>query len=232
MTECRCWICGDAGTTGEHKIKRTDLKSELGNPTQDNPLYYNDGMRKNRRVGSLKADILKFSNRICAKCNNEWTQPYDRAWEQMSKWLRTREPPITVDAFVRGNRIFRYDTKREMQNVQLYFVKFFGCSIKEAEIPIDLASFATAILKGKAHPQIYLKFYKISLPGGKTANGQTDIWTDLRPDGVCAFASCFYEVGDLAINVMFAADREARPGLKGAWHPRFGTNRLLICDFR
>ena len=44
---------------------------------------------------------------------------------------------------MRGNRIFRHFTRRDMTRVHLYFVKLFGCMIAEAkangyDVPIDL----------------------------------------------------------------------------------------------
>ena len=57
----KCWICGDAATTGEHKTKRSDLRSVFGIPTQSNPLYLHDAERRNRRVGSLDAKVTQVT---------------------------------------------------------------------------------------------------------------------------------------------------------------------------
>ena len=158
----KCWICGDVGTTGEHRTKRSDLRLALGNPTQANPAYFHDAKRANQLVRSLDAEVLKSPSRICAKCNNARTQPHDKAWEKMSEHLRSRQPPLKPGDVVRGNRIFPYDTKRHMLCVQLYFLKLFGCMICESgrPIPIDVASFASAIQSGSAHPNVYLKLGK------------------------------------------------------------------------
>ena len=60
-----------------------------------------------------------------------------------------------------------------------------------------------------------------------------DIATEKRAsDWSCAFATWFYCIGGLAVNVMFAADGERREGLIDAWHPLFGTNKLMVGDFR
>jgi len=228
----KCWICGDDGTTGEHKAKRSDLRSVFGTPTQSAPLYFRSADVKNRRIGSLDSKVLKSPSRICANCNNARTQPHDRAWERMSGWIRTRNLVSLPGAIVRANRLFPYDTAREMLNVHLYFVKLFGCLIIEGAIPIDVTAFATAILKEKAHPHVYLKFGRAFTLDGKVMIGMSDLETATKTiDGSCVFATWFYSVHDLAVNVMFAADGEHREGLVGAWHPRFGTNRLVISDF-
>ncbi len=49
--------------------------------------------------------------------------------------------------------------------------------------------------------------------------------------GTSSFATWFYWIDKLAINVMFAEDGEKRNGLIGAWHPRHGTCKLLLGDF-
>jgi hypothetical protein len=142
-----CWICNcNEANSGEHKTKRSDLLAVLGNPTQATPFYYHDLHKANRPIGSLKAKILKSPIRICAECNSTRTQPYDRAWERMSDWLRSRHPPLKVGDLVRTNRIFRRHSRREMNNVHLYFLKLFGCMLCEAEatghnVPIDIAQF-------------------------------------------------------------------------------------------
>jgi hypothetical protein len=47
----------------------------------------------------------------------------------------------------------------------------------------------------------------------------------------CMFATCFYNVGNFAVNVMYAMPGERRNGLRAAWHPRLGAKRLLLTDF-
>jgi len=116
-------------------------------------------------------------------------------------------------------------------NVHLYFVKLFGCHVIQEDIPIDVAAFARSILNTKAHPYVYLKFGHAPLEGVKARAGMSDIEASLFPDGTCAFATWFYDLGNLWVNVMFAADGERRDGLVGAWHPSCGTSKLVIADF-
>jgi hypothetical protein len=132
---------------------------------------------------------------------------------------------------VRTNRIFGYDTAREMLNVHLYFVKLFGCHVAGNDIPIDTTRFASAILQGKAHPNIYLRFGCAPMFAGQPMTGISDMWiTPTTEAAPCTFATWFYYVDGVAINVMYAVDGEKRQGLVGAWHPRIGTNRLAISD--
>src|SRR5437899_2464458 len=76
----KCWICGvNDANSGEHMIKKSDLRDVLGNPTQARPFYFYKFDLKARAVGSLKADILKSAAPMCAHCNNTRTQPHDLA---------------------------------------------------------------------------------------------------------------------------------------------------------
>jgi hypothetical protein len=224
-----CWICGDPATTGEHRTKKSDLKAVLGRPSQVDPLFLSNDRQRNQRIGSLDANRLKSGGRLCATCNNARTQPHDRAWERTSDLLRARLHEMPQSRSVRMSRLVPYNTRRTLLDVHLYFVKLFGCHIREAGIPLDVATFATAILKGRAHPKVYLRFCRRETTGLPTSVGMTDIWTD--PGTPCAFATWFYEIDNLAVNVMYAEPGERREGLVGAWHPRLGTTNLQVFGY-
>ena len=229
----KCWICGESATTREHKIKHSDLRDVFSTPTQAKPIYLNSAGTKPRPIRSLNAKVLKSPRLICANCNNTRTQPHDRAWERISKSLRTRIQANTLGSVVRANKIFKYDTTREMRNVHLYFVKLFGCMILEFDIPIDLATFSNAIKNEKACPYVYLKFGHGPSVDDYAMTDMSDVQAEIRDsDGSCAFATWFYCIKGLAVNVMFAAAGEKRKGLIDAWHPRIGTNKLVVADFR
>ena len=225
-----CWICGDPANTREHRTKASDLRSLFGIPTQADPIYFHTAKRKNFRVGSLKASVLKFTNRICIRCNSATTQPHDFAWQRFSEVLRARVPPIAPNTYIRPSRIFPYDSRRAMLNVHLYFLKVFGCQILEGNIRIDTAPFADAILKGQPHPNVYLTFGPAPSGLPLRLSGSSDVDVAML-DERCAFATWFYHVGNLWVNVMYAIDGERRDGLKHAWNPRFGSKRILMKDF-
>ena len=226
----KCWICGHPANTHEHRTKASDLRSLFGLPAQDDPIYFHTVKRKNFRVGSLKAPVLKFTNRICVRCNSSTTQPHDFAWQRFSEALRARVPPIAPGSYIRPSRIFPYNSRRAMLNVHLYFLKIFGCQILEGNIQIDTMPFANAILKGQPHPNVYLAFGPA--PSGLPARlaGSSDVNVAML-NGLCAFATWLYHVGNLWVNVMYAIDGERRDGLVDAWHPRFGFKRIPMKDF-
>jgi hypothetical protein len=227
-----CWICGGPGDSGEHKTKRSDLKAVFGRPTQQQPLFFHDRTRKNQRVGSLDAKLLKSPGRICQNCNSTRTQPYDRAWETLSEYFRTAMPALAPDAVVRLNRVFSYDTRQQMLNVHQFFVKAFGCLVIEGSLPIDISGFADALMNDRAHPLVHLKFGVPSASTRVTA-GRSDVWAlPLNADGRSTFISWFYDLPHVWVLVMFAVPGERRDGLVGAWHPSAGSKAITMSDFR
>ena len=225
-----CWICNqNIADSGEHKTKRSDLLAVLGKPTQDEPFYYHDLEKPNRAVKSLDAKILKNPIRICAQCNNARTQPHDLSWERMSCRLRARR--LKVGQWVRANRVFRSNTRRQMVNVHLFFLKLFGCMICEAkangyDLPVDTGPFSQAIMSGRPHPEVHLQFGRCD---GTIGRSNLHCWTT---ENGSVLAGWLYELDTIAVSVLYAqAGRwERRVDL---WHPKSQTSskRFLIADF-
>jgi hypothetical protein len=125
-----CWICGaPAAATREHRTKRSDLKSIAGKPTQASPIFLHTAQRMNRRVGSLDADVLKFTSCICGDCNSARTQAHDEAWQHFSEHLRSHQPPMKTGDKIAMVDIFPADTQQSMLYVHLYLLKLFGCMV-------------------------------------------------------------------------------------------------------
>jgi hypothetical protein len=231
-----CWICGSPADSSEHKAKKSDLKGEFGTVTQVRPLFLNDANNKNRVVGSLKSDRLKWPRSMCTHCNGTRTQPYDTAWEHLSQALRDRRPGLKPGDVVRANSIFRYDTARSMQRVHLYFVKALGCVVKAAanlaSVNIDLAGFANAILARRSHPDVYIRFGAIASPGGLDVVSASDLSiTSDASTGTCELATWFYNVNGICALVAYVPDNDLFVRKEHLWHPRQGTSRLVFGDF-
>ena len=225
-----CWICKSAAAdSGEHESKRSDLKAVFGHASPQRPLYMHDSKARNRRVQSLDASRLKWTNVICGDCNSARTQPHDEAWETLHAYLRRRVPSLKPGDRVCGNSVFPHDTAKAMLNVHLYFAKAFGCTLVMENAPIDIAPFGRAIMTGTPHPDFYLNFgitakQPISLIQTSPINV---FW---GPGGMLIHATWFYNVGGLVIEarVLFGASAHKVAAKQHAWHPRLGTNCLQI----
>lgn len=222
----KCWICRENdGNTGEHKIKKSDLRDVLGNPSQAAPFWYHKPDLTAKAVGSLKADILKSAAPMCAYCNNSRTQPHDRAWEEMSAWF-TQRRTFRKGQAIRANRIWRYDTRKKMGNVHRFFLKALGCVIAEAKdnAPIDLEPFSSAIMNNRIHPDVYLQF----CCGDGTVGRRFDC---IELDTGHLFAVLTYRIKFITVNALYAEAGGGWESLSRAWHPRLDTNKLVIGDY-
>lgn len=225
-----CWICGkDKADSGEHKTKRSDLAAVLGAASQDRPLYFHDLERRNKLVKSLDAKILKAPIRICHACNTARTQPHDRAWELMSERLRGRR--LVTGQWVRNESIFPYDTHRQMIDVQLFFLKLFGCMLEEAKangyaVPIDIAAFSKAIMTGTPHAEVHLQ---VGTGDGTIGRSNLYCW---KTDKDSVMGGWLYQLDRIAVAVLYAQQGswERRNDI---WHPASQTSskRLMIASF-
>lgn len=131
-----CWICGAGGPlTGEHKIKKTDLRCY---PTVA-PKYklLSDG--KKQPIQGLNAKLLKFSPSICARCNNSTTQQADRSYERFRS-EDTGRVRTTVDELA-GKEDWAAEQEVDLSthiDLARYFGKHLGCSLADSKFPIPL----------------------------------------------------------------------------------------------
>ncbi len=199
----KCWICGDEGTTGEHLVKASDLRRYFGSVSQKMPLFYHTSKHHNVRLGSTNADRLKSKALICNRCNSSLTQPYDRAWERFSAYLEQRFAQSPNLGYVDLGRVFPAHSKRSAVDLQLYFVKLFGCRIVEESVPIDTTSFADALINRKVLNSIYLGFALLPDGTGKRVAGVTPI-QGLDFNGVVRYATWLYSIGDVSVFVTYS----------------------------
>jgi hypothetical protein len=225
-SQMKCWICGADADSGEHVIKASDLRSVFGHVSAQHPLYLSTDLRRNQRVKGQRADILKLNARICGKCNTQRTQPYDLAWEQLSRYLRSRKRVLKPNERIGLHKVFPGSVKRSMVGVHLYFVKLLGCHIAEHHMAIDLGPFSQALLHGSAHPLVYLAFCS-PIDGGLKSVGYTDM-SVVRKQGKISFAVWFYCLDRFAVRVMYAEPGEHRQGLIDSWHPSKITKHVRI----
>ena len=214
----KCWICGQDGTTGEHMIKATDLRSYFGDVSQKDPLYFHTTEKKNIPVGSIKSKRLKSSALICNKCNSSITQPYDRAWETLSGYLRSNWKDLLKTKKVNLSKVFPGSTHKSMLLVHLYFVKIFGCKIVESEAPIKTRSFSDSLLNQKSHKGIFIGFAQRLGEIDHKYAATTPIQS-INMSGVSASATWIYMIDELAVWIYYAPVSKVHGVMKDTWHP-------------
>jgi hypothetical protein len=85
-------------------------------------------------------------------------------------------------------------------------------------------------MRDRLHPSLYCDVGPVPKGEEKVVAGASDLELAML-DGKAAFAVWIHHVGNLWVRVMYAADRERRQCLEGAWHPRRGLKRLKLANF-
>jgi hypothetical protein len=98
--------------------------------------------------------------------------------------------------------------------------------IVEGQAPIDITVFEDSILNEKAHPHVYLEFAP-----GMSHVGRSDLEL-LKDDKRTVFAVWLYQLRNLTAHVILADPQGDwdKDRLSCTWHPKFGTNKLIIAD--
>jgi hypothetical protein len=229
----RCWICGDVATTAEHTTNQAILRLFLGDPTRGQPFFYNARTRTNRHVQGVNTGLLKPVNDLCGFCNSARTQPHDLALVALMRWMKARKPVMVPGMVLRPRQIFGSQAAQQMLNLHLYFVKKLGCLVVQARhegtpIPVDITAASQAIMTGRPHPHLYLRF-GCSPPSWPITVGRADpdsvhdnlqrkhVWLDW----------CHY-FGPYAVHVIFAEEVMKHRLPADVWHPRDGVRKLRL----
>jgi hypothetical protein len=133
-----CWWCQERpATTGEHKFKAADLTRMLA---ESGPLIWGDGdgaMREIKGKSGIKRDryrVIKFPKSLCAPCNNDRSQPFDRAYDTYSSYLGSHQ--LRAKSGVDFEGIFGTDWRTPLLNLARYYAKHFGCRMVNTGLPV------------------------------------------------------------------------------------------------
>jgi hypothetical protein len=116
-----CWICRKIANTGEHLLKRSDLKKVYKGVSQKSPLYFHAGAKKNIPIGSVDNERIKSKAKLCSDCNNSLTQPYDKAWEKLSEKLQDNFVIYRKAQKIDAKKIFPGTSEKSLLHVHLFF---------------------------------------------------------------------------------------------------------------
>src|SRR4051794_9915286 len=94
-----CWWCETrAADSREHKLKRSDLVRQFGSGPYPELVSQREG--KLRNVQGPNSALAKFRQTMCAKCNNERSQPFDLAYDKFTAYLHERERHVLASRSV------------------------------------------------------------------------------------------------------------------------------------
>jgi hypothetical protein len=128
-----CWWCRERpADSREHKFKRSDLVREHGRGELRGERTLVVYGKQQREARSTKNDALKFAPSLCAKCNNERSQPFDKAYDRFIEELFKREDEVLAARSFDLRAAFGSEWSSLGEDVLRYFVKHIGCRISES----------------------------------------------------------------------------------------------------
>jgi hypothetical protein len=227
-----CWICGARpADSGEHRFKASDLRSIAPGISRDRPVFLQRGRATNDRVLSARSRQLQFAKSICTTCNDDLTQPYDRAWEKLSAYLTENWGHIVRRRCFNLGTPFPGCTRSASLDVHLFFLKLFGCKVLEDKIPIDLATFSTCLLQRRPHAEVRLLIADCKADSDIVAMYDSEVYAMRNQHGELDGAIWLYQIGRIAVKVGWI--RAGRPlHLVGyAWHPSAPGKLVKLSPF-
>jgi hypothetical protein len=139
-----CWWCGGVADSREHRHKASDLRREFGRPEYEagDVIISRSEDHPEVLLPGPNSKVAKFSNNFCARCNNERSQPFDRAYDTFIEWFLANEEAVERTGVVPLDEIFDDYTIGSF-NVLRYFGKHIGCRIADNgfTVPGTLHSF-------------------------------------------------------------------------------------------
>jgi hypothetical protein len=109
---------------------------------------------KKSLVQGPDSGLLKYSNNLCAKCNNERSQPYDRAYDLFASYIRHNFGKLKRTLVLNTTSVFgKHQAKSKQQELFLYFMKAFGCQLHDKGFPVP-QELRDALL-GSSYPKTF-----------------------------------------------------------------------------
>lgn len=134
----RCWWCGQAADSGEHKYKRTDLVRAFGNgPWKNQSSIVRLVGEQQQYLQSPGSAGLKFDKVLCGNCNSSRSQAFDLAYDEFSQYVASERERILADGGFRWSHILGTDWRNGRNLVTAFWVKHIGCRLAEGGVEVD-----------------------------------------------------------------------------------------------
>ena len=222
-----CWICDSTNKSREHRFKASDANQLFGKIDKNNPVFTKDPYGKAVRIETINSNRLTFLNTICEKCNNERSQPYDTAWQSLSRFVADIH---RTDAFVDNielKKVFGEHYRSRILYVHLYFVKYFGCQVKDTKAPIDLSPFAEAFLQREENSRFQLRFGEVPRLGGKYAEN-TQIVAGCNEQNIVKWLRCIYVLDRFLVEMLYSPTEQYASDGATMWKPSTVAERIKV----
>lgn len=130
-----CWWCRAApADSREQKLKRSDLVRQFGTGPYEELVSARE--RKLRNVQGPNSALAKFKPTMCAKCNNERSQPFDLAYDRFTSYLHERERHVLSSRSVDLRAVYGSDWEPGRDGLLRYMAKHVGCRLADNSIEV------------------------------------------------------------------------------------------------
>ncbi|MCC3289818.1 hypothetical protein [Arthrobacter sp. zg-Y1110] len=138
----KCWWCGKPGDSGEHKVKKTDLRRIFTNKKESESIFLSptavETNSKLRIMQGPDSKLIKFPNILCKVCNNAQSQPFDRAYTDFIAYYARHRERIMDERSIDFRKIYGRSTwRREVLHLSKYLLKHAGCRIAEQGFKVN-----------------------------------------------------------------------------------------------
>ncbi len=132
----KCWWCGSPATTREHKYKKSQLKRNFSSTFDCREMLSWFSGKKTRGVQGLNSKRLKFSALLCKNCNNQRSQPFDRAYDDFMSHVDNNSSEIIKKESIDLEDIYHDRVKQQFASLLGYLVKHISCRLAESDYGI------------------------------------------------------------------------------------------------
>jgi len=146
-----CWWCGGEADSREHRHKASDLRREFSATEYQagEIALFRSEDKPEVDLRGPNALVAKFGHNFCARCNNERSQPFDRAYDRFIEWFLANERAVEDSGVIPLTEIFN-DWEQGALLVNCYYAKHAGCRI--ADMGFRVPDSLRAFLDGRDEP--------------------------------------------------------------------------------
>ncbi|RMB58711.1 hypothetical protein EAX62_11260 [Tessaracoccus antarcticus] len=135
----RCWWCDDKATTEEHRFKLSTLRRVARADTgQEDPRTVFkksddwEGLLRSIRKGAQ----VRWRKNMCAKCNNQRSQPFDLAYDTMEAFIVTHADDMMKWSRLSWADVYGAQWQQGAADLARYFGKQLGCMLATQRLPV------------------------------------------------------------------------------------------------
>ncbi|GEM_PF-6338459 len=165
--ENKCFLCGKAANSREHRYKKSDLIRSYGKERYKNEriIIAREGER-DIYLNGPNADVVKYDKYLCNECNNSRSQKMDIAYDEFVNYVFTNENDVKKYG-ISLDKIWGDGKKIKIINLLQYYAKHICCRLLSADLTITDSAIQFLTDKTQSCPFIIsfwdsIEYYKYS----------------------------------------------------------------------